>query len=96
MILQDYLDHYDHNVDANAWFEGVTQLAVAHGFAAKPKEYKASPDSFKGHVGDVSMILRLAVTGKSASPDLYSVMQILGKETVLQRLSAALAAIESK
>lgn len=89
-ILKDYIQAYDADADASAWFETVTAVAVKNGFAAKPKEYKANPEQFKGHVGDVSMILRVAVTGKQASPDLWSVMQILGKDTVTGRLTAAL------
>ncbi len=91
-ILAQFSENYDPDMDGTQWFELVTKIAVENGFAAKPKEYKAEPEKYKGHVGDVSMILRIAVTGKSASPDLWSVMQILGKETVLKRLSAALNA----
>ena len=51
------------------------------------KAYKASPESFKGNVADVSMFLRLAVTGKINSPDMYAVMQILGKDKVIERIT---------
>ena len=51
------------------------------------KAYKADPDAFKGNIADVSMFLRLAVTGKLNSPDMYAVMQILGKEKIAERLS---------
>lgn len=88
-ILNEYQDLFDENDDSTVWFEKITELSVKHGFAAKPKEYKANPDAFKGHVGDVSMVLRVAVTGKAASPDLCSVMKILGKEKVLERLQIA-------
>ena len=90
-VLNAYRALYCEGDDADTWFQKITDLAVSLGFAAKPKEYKASPESFKGHVGDVSMVLRIAVTGKSASPDLYSVMKILGKEEVLSRLDQALS-----
>lgn len=89
-ILTEFISVYAPEDDAVAWFEKVTEIAVHNGFAAKTKEYKASPDSYKGHVGDVSMILRVAITGKKASPDLHSVMRILGKETVINRLKASL------
>jgi glutamyl-tRNA synthetase len=88
-ILVRYQEIFDPTDDATVWFEKITELSVSLGFAAKPKEYKANPEAFKGHVGDVSMVLRIAVTGKAASPDLCSVMQILGKEKVMARLSAA-------
>ena len=86
-ILQAYLEVYSPEDDATTWFAKITDLAVSLGYAAKPKEYKQNPDAYKGHVGDVSMVLRLAVTGKSASPDLYSVMQILGRENVISRIN---------
>ncbi len=88
-ILKRYADVFDPADDGTAWFEKVTALATSLGFAAKPKEYKQNPEAFKGHVGDVSMVLRIAVTGKAASPDLCSCMKILGKETVAARLAAA-------
>lgn len=74
------------DLPADAWFEHITKLAVSLGYAAKPKEYKQNPDLYKGHVGDITMVLRLAVSGKKASPDLYSVMQILGSENVQKRM----------
>ncbi len=88
-VLHRYVEIFDVSDDSNLWFERITNLAVSLGFAAKPKEFKANPEAYKGHVGDISMILRIAVTGKTASPDLYSVMQILGKEKVLERLEKA-------
>ena len=88
-VLSRFAEIYDESDDSNSWFEKITVLAVSLGYAAKPKDYKASPESYKGHVGDISMILRIAVTGKCASPDLYSVMNILGKAEVLKRLANA-------
>ena len=89
-ILKRYCEIYDPVDDATVWFEKITALATELGFAAKPKEYKANPEAFKGHVGDISMVLRIAVTGKAASPDLCCVMNILGKEKVLERLNKAI------
>ena len=68
-------------------------LAEKNGFAREVKEYKANPDSFKGHVGDVSNVIRVAVTGRTKSPDLYSIMKTLGKDRVLERISAYKGAI---
>jgi len=87
LILEKYKDLFDPAHSSNEWFEQITALATELGYAAKPKEYKQNPQLYKGHVGDVSMVIRIAVTGKSASPDLYSVMQILGKEEVLRRMN---------
>ena len=93
-VLRRYVDIFDVSDDSSVWFEKITNLASSLGFAPKPKEYKANPDAYKGHVGDISMILRIAVTGKSASPDLYSVMQIIGKEKVLERLGKAISLVK--
>jgi glutamyl-tRNA synthetase len=89
-ILTRYLDLYSKEDDSSVWFEKITSLATDLGFAAKPKEFKQNPDAYKGHVGDISMVLRIAVTGKSASPDLYSAMQILGSECVKKRILNAI------
>ena len=94
-MLEEYRSLYTPEDDGSQWFEKITELAVKLGFAAKPKDYKATPEAFKGHVGDVSMVLRIAVTGKCASPDLCSVMGILGKDKVLERLNAAIALLKA-
>ena len=70
----------------NVWFDKIKAIAEENGYTSDMKAYKASPDAFKGNVADVSMFLRLAVTGKINSPDMYSVMQILGKEKVEERI----------
>ncbi len=88
-ILEKYRAVYDENDDSEAWFGKITAIAVELGYAAKPKEYKKNPELYKGHVGDVSMVLRVAVTGKRNSPDMYTVMKILGKDRVLARLDGA-------
>ena len=62
-------------------------IAEKHGFAADTKAYKLEPGKYKGHVGDIAMILRIAITGKQVSPDTYQVMKIMGKDRVLRRLS---------
>ncbi|MBR5679326.1 MAG: glutamate--tRNA ligase, partial [Clostridia bacterium] len=59
------------------------------GYTPDMKAYKANPDAYRGNVGDVSMFLRIAVTGRMNSPDMYAVMQILGRERVLDRIEAA-------
>lgn len=78
---------------ATPWFNKVRELGETLGFAAKPKDYKKNPDQFKGHVGDVSQVIRLAITGRTNSPDLCSVMQILGEATCQQRLDEAIATL---
>ncbi|MEG1719019.1 MAG: glutamate--tRNA ligase [Clostridia bacterium] len=85
-ILKQYILIYDINDDQTAWFDKITKIAVDNGFAAKTKEYKQNPDAFKGHVGDVSSVIRVSVTGRQNSPDMFAVMQILGYDTVISRM----------
>lgn len=89
--LQAFCDSYDPTVDNNAWFEGLKQIASELGFAPEVKQYKQDPDSYKGHVGDISTFIRIALTGKTNSPDLYEIMQILGYDRSISRLKQAIA-----
>ena len=93
-ILNQYKGIYSAADDGEVWFNKVREMGEALGFAGKPKDYKKNPDQFKGHVGDVSQVIRLAITGRTNSPDLCSVMQILGEETCQQRLAQAIETIE--
>lgn len=88
--LEKFLAVYDFSDDANEWFGKVKTVTAEIGFAADMKEYKANPEAFLGSVADVSGFLRLAVTGRSNSPDLYTVMQILGYERTVQRIRSAI------
>ena len=81
---------YDENADSNAWFENVKAITTEVGFTTDMKAYKADPTAFPGTVADISGFLRIAITGKAQSPDLYTVMQILGKDRSMERLTAAL------
>ena len=87
-ILKSYIDMYDENEDNSAWFDTLKDLSEKHGFAREVKEYKQNPEAFKGHVGNVSNIVRVAVTGRTKSPDLYSIMKSLGKDRVNNRIKA--------
>ena len=93
-ILNRYQDIYDETDNQESWFGKITELSVSMGYAAKPKEYKKNPEQYKGHVGDISMVLRVAVSGRTNSPDMYEVMKILGKERVLKRLQDAVSMIK--
>ena len=86
--LDGFLGTYDRADDQEAWFNKIKEVAANNGFSPDVKAYKAEPEKFKGHVGDVSMFLRVAVTGKLNSPDMYAVMNILGEEKVRERISA--------
>ena len=86
--LEKFSATYNESDDMNAWFENIKAIADSLGYASDMKAYKASPESFKGNVADVSMFIRVAVTGKQNAPDLYTVMHILGKEKTLERIGA--------
>ena len=88
--LEKFLAVYDFADDANTWFGKVKEITAQIGFAADMKEYKANPEAFPGSVADVSTFLRVAVTGKTNSPDLYTVMQILGYDRTVARIKAAM------
>lgn len=74
---------------AETWLGKLRGIAVSHGFAQDTKTFKATPEQFKGHVGDVAMVLRLALTGRTNTPDLFQMMQVLGEERVRARLHRA-------
>ena len=86
-IVKTYFEkYYDENDDKQAWFDKMKDLAEEMGYAREVKEYKANPDAYKGHVGDISTVIRVKVTGKCNTPDLYEIMKVLGKEEVLKRI----------
>ena len=86
--LDKFLETYDENDDSNAWFEKIKAIATELGYAADMKAYKQTPEAFKGSVADISMFIRVAVTGKQNAPDLYTVMNILGRERTEARIKA--------
>jgi glutamyl-tRNA synthetase len=88
--LELFKESYDYSDDMNTWFEKIKEIATKIGFAADMKEYKANPESFGGNVADVSMFIRVAVTGKTNAPDLYTVMQIIGYDETIARIDAML------
>ena len=90
-VLAAYKGVYDPAQDKQAWFQAIKDLAPSLGFCPEVKEYKKNPDGYKGHAGDMSTVLRLAVTGRANTPDLCSIMQLLGKERVLRRIDGAMA-----
>ena len=87
-ILNSFAEVYDESDDNQTWFAKVKEVAANHGFAAEMSAYKANPENFRGSVSDVAEILRIAVTGMSNSPDLCTIMGILGKERTVARLKA--------
>ncbi|MGN0494018.1 MAG: glutamate--tRNA ligase [Acutalibacteraceae bacterium] len=89
-FLKKYKSVYNASDDRQQWFDRIKQIAPEIGFAAETKQYKADPESFKGHAGDLSTVLRIAVTGRRNTPDLCSIMQVLGSEACISRIDAAI------
>jgi len=85
-IAGDYKEIYDSTDDSTVWFDKIKSLALKHGFAPETKLYKKNPQDYKGSIGDLSMILRIAVCGRQNTPDMYEVFKIMGKEMLTLRL----------
>ena len=85
-FLNEYKKVYDSSDDRQAWFDKIKLVAPSLGFAAETKEYKANPDAYKGSAGDLSTILRIAITGRTNTPDLCSIMQVLGRDECIKRI----------
>ena len=90
-ILTLYLEkYYDDSYDKQTWFDKIKELAGEMGYAKEVKEFKANPDQYKAHVGDVSTVLRVALTGRTNTPDMYEIMQILEKDSITKRFGLAM------
>ena len=87
-FLTEYKKVYDVADDRQAWFDKIKLVAPKLQFAAETKEYKANPDAYKGSAGDLSTILRIAITGRTNTPDLCSIMQVLGIDECIKRIDA--------
>ena len=92
-ILEAFKNQFNETDTPDDFFAKMKDIAEKHGFAAETKAYKQNPDQYKGHVGDVSMVVRVAVAGRQNAPDMQSVMQIMGTEQVKARLDRCLAAL---
>ena len=89
-LLQAYLNTYNHNDNQSEWFDKIRIIAEENGYAAKPKDYKKNPDMYKGHVGDVSSVIRIAIIGRATSPDIWEIQQIMGEKKVRERIEKQL------
>ncbi len=85
-----FMETYNPDDEQNVWFDKIKAIGESMGYTADMKAYRAEPEKFKGSVADISMFLRVAITGKLNSPDMYDVMRILGRERVLARLKDAI------
>lgn len=87
-LVLEYIENIlDLDVTNEEWFNGVKEFAIEKGYASSPKEYKKNPDEYKGHVGDICEAIRVMITGRTKSPDLFSIMKILGKERIIERIN---------
>ena len=90
-ILSSYIEkHFNILDDKQAWFDKIKDLSEEFGYAREVKEYKQNPEAYKGHVGDVSTVLRVALTGRQNTPDLYEIMQVLGENSIKTRIKKAI------
>ncbi len=87
VILEKYLETYDHSDDQETWFGKIRQITDELGYAVKPKDFKKNPDQYKGHVGHVSTVIRVALMGRQQSPDVWEIQQIMGEDRVRARLA---------
>ncbi len=86
-IVKTYFEkYYDENDDKQTWFNKMKDLSEEMGYAREVKEYKSNPEAYKGHVGDISTVIRVKLTGRCNTPDLYEIMQVIGKERLLKRI----------
>ena len=85
-ILKSYLAKYDHNDDNSVWFNKLKEIADEHGFASDMKAYKANPENFKGNVSDIAEAVRIAVRGRANTPDLWTIVHIMGEEQMTERI----------
>ena len=86
LILKTYVEkYYDELDEKDIWFDKIKSLSDELGYASNMKEYKENPDKFKGNVADISTVLRVALTTRSTTPDLYEIMKLLGKERIIER-----------
>ena len=90
--IKKILETYKFNPadDKQAWFDNIKKLAGDLGYASEVKAFKENPGMYKAHVGDVSTVLRVALTSRTNTPDMYEIMQVLGKETIAKRLEKAI------
>ncbi len=91
-ILTKYKDMYSQADSKDEWFNKIKELCTMCGFTPNVKEYKQNPEAFKGHVGDVSTVIRVAITSRTNTPDLYYIMQILGADEVIKRIDNTIKA----
>ena len=85
-ILKEYLAGYDHNDDNSAWFDKLKKVADNLSFASDMKAYKANPENYKGSISDIAEVVRIAVTGRANTPDLWTIIHIIGEDAMKAKI----------
>ncbi len=88
-IISEFKNTYDYSDDANTWFSKLKAVADKFGYASDMKAYKQNPENYKGNVSHIAEIIRVAITGRKNTPDLWTIMQILGNDSCMKRLDRA-------
>ena len=89
-ILKDYLENFDYNDDNSQWFDKLKIIAEKNGFATDRKDFKENPDKYNGETSDVAEVVRIAVTGRANTPDLWGIIHILGEDKMRERITKAM------
>ena len=84
-VMDKYIETYNDNDEKDVWFNKIKQIAGEIGFATDMKEYKANPENYMGSYGDVSSIIRVVLTSKKNTPDLYEICKLLKKDRIVER-----------
>ena len=91
-IIEEYKENYFNiNDDKDTWFNKMKDLSEKLGYSREVKEYKQNPENYKGHVGDISTVVRVALTGRANTPDLYEIMNVLGEESIVKRFEKVIS-----
>ena len=85
-LLGCYLESYSHDDDNSVWFDKLKAIADKNGYASDMKAYKANPENYKGNVSDVAEVVRISVTGRANTPDLWTIVHIMGEDQMRQRI----------
>ena len=86
-ILNEYIKLYDENDDKDTWFNKIKEVADTLGYASDMKAYKENPNNYKGNVADIATVIRVVLTTSRVTPDLYAIMQLLGKDRIINRFN---------
>ena len=95
-ILKKYAEVYEEDATQTEWFERIKSICEYVGYCADTKEYRKNPQNYKGSVGMLSTVIRIAITSRQNTPDLYSIMKLLGKEKCLERINDAVESFKEQ